>query len=71
MAVQTRLALPVPTAVEVNDTVSFLDDGDNVAYFAAGVPLFTHGHGDVVGQRVAMTQILALELAKPKELSAA
>ena len=71
MAIQTRLPLPVPAAIDVNDTVSFHDDGHTVTYFAAGVPLFTHGHGDVVGQRVAMTQILALELAKPTELSAA
>ena len=71
MAIQTRLPLPVPAAIEVNDTVSLLDDGHTVTYFAAGVPLFTHSHGDVVGQRVAMTQILALELARPTELSAA
>lgn len=61
----------MPTAIEVNDTVSFLDDGHTVAYFAAGVPLFTHSHGDLLGQRVAMTQMLALQLARPKELSAA
>jgi hypothetical protein len=71
MAIQTRLALPVPEAIEVNDTVSFHDDGQSVTYFAAGVPLFTHNHGDVVGQRVAMTQLLALQLAKPTQLSSA
>ena len=71
MAIQTRLPLPVPDAIEVNTTVSFLDDGHTVSYFAAGVPLFTHSHGDVVGQRVVLTQILALKLAKPTELSVA
>ena len=65
MAIQTRLPLPVPDAIEVNTTVSFLDDGHTVSYFAAGVPLFTHSHGDVVGQRVVLTQILALKFRTP------
>jgi len=68
MAIQSRLPLHPAEAIEINNTVSFLDDGTIVAYFAAGVPLFTHTHEDAVGRRVALSQIVALELATPTEL---
>ena len=65
MAIQSRLPLHPAEAIEINNTVSFFDDGTTVAYFAAGVPLFTHTHEDAVGRRVALSQIVALELATP------
>ena len=69
MAIQSRLPLHPAEATEINDTVSVLDDGITVAYFAAGIPLFTHAQKDVIGRRVAIAQIMALELATPTELS--
>jgi transposase len=70
MAIQSRLPLHPTGALQINDTVCFLDDSQSVAYFAAGVPLFTHACSDVVGRRVATAQIVALGLATPTELSA-
>ena len=70
MAIQTRLSFHPAEAVEVNETVSYKDNGRSIGYFAAGVPLFTHECDDEVGQRVAVTQIISLGLAKQKELSA-
>jgi hypothetical protein len=69
MAIQSRLPLRPAEAIEINNTISFIDDGTTVAYFAAGVPLFTHAIDDAVGRRVALSQIVALELATPTELS--
>ncbi len=69
MAIQSRLALRPAEAIEINDTISFIDDGTTVAYFAAGMPLFTHTIEDAVGRRVALSQIVALELATPTQLS--
>ncbi|MFH1605473.1 MAG: putative transposase [Pseudomonadota bacterium] len=71
MAIQTRLPFHPAEAVEVNETVSFKDDGKSIGYFAGGVPVFAHEHGDLVGQRVAVTQMIALGLAKQNELGAA
>ena len=71
MAIQTRLPVVPPGAVEINDTVCLIDDGERIGYFAAGVPLFSHATDDAVGRRVAAAQILALGLAKQRELSAA
>jgi len=69
MAIQSRLPLHPAEAIEINGTVSFVDDGKTVAYFAAGIPLFTHTREDVVGRRVAVAQIIELNLATPTELS--
>jgi prepilin-type processing-associated H-X9-DG protein len=71
MAIQTRLPLVPPEAVEINDTVCFVHDGDRIGYFAAGVPLFSHAADDATGRRVAAAQIATLGLAKQSELSAA
>ena len=71
MATQGRLPFHPAEAVEVNETVSFLDDGESVGYFAAGIPFFTHEHGDEPGRRVALTQLVSLGLARQSELSAA
>lgn len=68
MAIQSRLPLHPAEATEINDTVSFVDDGKSVAYFGAGIPLFTHAREDVVGRRVAAAQIMTLGLATPTEL---
>lgn len=57
-------------AVEINETVSFIDDGRSIGYFAGGVPVFSHSHEDAVGRRVASAQIISLGLATQKELSA-
>jgi transposase len=57
--------------VQINDTVCIVDGGGRIGYFAAGVPLFTHAHGDEVGRRVAAAQMAALGLATRSELSAA
>lgn len=69
MTIQSRLPLHPAEAIVINDTVSFVDDGKTVGYFAAGIPLFLHAREDVVGRRVAAAQIIALGLATPTELS--
>jgi len=69
MAIQSRLPLHPAEAIEINDTVSVLDDGKTVAYFAAGIPVFTHAREDLIGRRVAVAQIIALNLGTPTELS--
>ena len=71
MATQTRLPLVPAEAIEVNDTVCLVDDGGRTAYFAAGVPLFSHANDDAVGRRVAAAQIATLGLARRGELAAA
>lgn len=71
MAIQNRLSLQPAEGTEINETVSLVSDGKTTAYFAAGVPVFTHAQDDIVGRRVAQSQIIALKLAKPSELKAA
>ena len=71
MPTQLRLPVSPAGAEEINETVAVLRQGDDVAYFAAGVPLFTHRADDVVGQRVAAVQMMELGLARQDELSAA
>ena len=68
MAIQNRLPLQPAGGTEVNETVSLVADGKTMAYFAAGIPVFTHAHDDRVGRRVAQAQIIALRLARPSEL---
>jgi len=67
---QRRLPLRLQGALEINDTVSRLDDGDAVGYFAAGVPLFVHAPDDALGKRLFPAQIIKLGLANPTEVSA-
>jgi transposase len=69
MAMQHRLPLVPQGALEINDTVSRLDDGDAVGYFAAGIPLFVHAKEDELGKRLAPAQIIKLGLANPTEVS--
>ena len=68
MAIQPRLPFHPAEAVEINETVSYLDDGVNMGYFAGGVPIFSHAHGDAAGQRVAWAQIITLGLATQKDI---
>jgi transposase len=71
MPIQGRLPLPPGDADAINDTVAVLRRDGHVAYFAAGVPLFTHRATDAVGQRIAAAQLMELGLARQDELSAA
>jgi transposase len=69
----TQLHLPVQPAGarEINAVVAILEQGEQVAYFASGVPLFVHRADDPVGRRVAAVQMMALGLARQDELSTA
>ena len=71
MPTQLRLPVQPAGAEEINDTVAVLRQDGHVAYFAAGVPLFTHREEDAVGQRIAAVQMMELGLARQVELSAA
>lgn len=71
MPIQTRLPFHPAGAVEINETVSFLTDGDQTGYFAAGVPVFSHARNDGAGRRVASAQIITLGLATQSEMSSA
>lgn len=69
MAIQTRLPLGHPDAREINEELSFVEQGSQAIYLACGVPLFVHGKNDEPARRLAAVQILELRLAKKKELS--
>jgi len=69
MPTQFRLPTPPGGAEEVNAEVAIVRERGQVAYFAAGVPVFVHADGDPVGRRVAAAQLLELGLAQPHELS--
>lgn len=71
MPTQLRLPVQPAGAEEINDTVAVLRQDGDVAYFAAGVPLFTHCEDDAVGRRIAAVQMMELGLARQDELSAA
>jgi hypothetical protein len=71
MPTQQALAVPPADAREINAVVAVLERDDQVAYFASGVPVFMHRSDDVVGQRVARVQLMALGLARQEELSTA
>ncbi len=69
----TQFHLPVPPggAEEINAVVARVRERGQVAYFASGVPMFVHADDDLVGQRIAAAQMMALGLARQDELSAA
>jgi transposase-like protein len=69
----TQLPLPVQPAGarEINAVVAIVEQAEQVAYFASGVPLFVHRADDPVGRRVAAVQMMALGLARQDELSTA
>src|SRR3972149_5349568 len=52
MPTQYRLPLQPAGAEDVNDVLAIQRAKDQVAYFAAGVPVFTHAAGDRVGLRL-------------------
>ena len=69
----TQLHLPVqPAQAEsINAVLAIMREGDDVAYFACGEPVFVHAKGDAPGQRLAAVQMMELGLARQDELSAA
>jgi transposase-like protein len=71
MPTQFRLPTPPGGAEEINAEVAIVRERGQVAYFAAGVPVFVHAEDDPVGRRVAAVQLLELGLAQPHELSTA
>jgi transposase-like protein len=71
MPTQFRLPTTPGGAEEINAEVAIVRERGQVAYFAAGVPVFVHTDEDAVGRRVAAAQLLELGLAQPHELSAA
>lgn len=71
MPTQFRLPAPPGGAEEINAEVAIVRERGQVAYFAAGVPVFVHADDDPVGRRVAAAQLLELGLAQPHELSTA
>ena len=71
MPTQLHLGVAPGGAQEINAVVAIARSGEQVAYFASGVPLFVHRPDDAVGRRVAVGQMIALGLARQEELSAA
>ena len=69
MPTQYRLPMHPEGAQEVNAVVAIHRQGDQVAYFAAGVPVFTHAATDRSGQRLAGVQLVELGLVKGTVLS--
>jgi len=69
----TQLHLPTqPAGAEpINAVLAVVREGNEVAYFASGVPVFVHAKNDAVGRRVAAVQMMELGLARQDELSAA
>jgi transposase-like protein len=69
----TQLHLPThPGGAEsINSVLSIVREGNEVAYFASGVPVFVHDKDDAVGQRLAGVQMMELGLARQEELSVA
>ena len=69
MPTQFRLPMYPEGAQEVNAVLAIHRAKDQVAYFAAGVPVFTHAATDRVGQRLAAAQVAELGLANPAALA--
>jgi len=69
----TQLHLPAqPAGAEpINSVLAIVREGNEVAYFASGVPVFVHAKDDAAGQRVAAVQMMELGLARQEELSEA
>jgi transposase len=69
----TQLHLPTqPAGAEpINAVLAMVREGDEVAYFASGVPVFVHARDDAVGRRLAAVQMMELGLARQDELSVA
>jgi hypothetical protein len=71
MSTQLHLPLQPAQAESINAVLAIMREGDEVAYFACGVPVFVHAKGDAPGQRLAAVQMMELGLARQDELSAA
>jgi hypothetical protein len=71
MPTQYRLPMHPQGAQEVNTVVAIHRAEGQVAYFAAGVPIFCHAETDPLGRRLAAVQLDALGLATQAELQAA
>jgi transposase len=71
MPTQYQLPAPPGGAEEINNVVAIVREQGQVAYFAAGVPVFVHAENDAVGRRIAAAQLVELGLARQDELSAA
>jgi len=71
MPTQLRLPMQPASAEPINAVLSMAREGDEVAYFASGVPVFVHGRDDAVGRRLAAVQMMELGLARQDELSVA
>lgn len=71
MPTQLHLSAQPARAEPINAVLGVVREGDEVAYFASGVPVFVHAKDDVVGRRLAAVQVMELGLARQDELSAA
>ena len=71
MPTQYRFPLHPAGATEVNEVLAIHEAKGQVAYFAAGVPVFTHAADDQVGRRFAAVQLVELGLAEQTELAPA
>src|SRR3989304_2884171 len=69
MPTQYRFPLHPAGAKEVNEVLAIHEAKGQVAYFAAGVPVFTHAADDPVGRRFAAVQLVELGLAGPTEVA--
>ena len=71
MPTQYRLPIHPQEAQEVNTVLAIHRAEGQVAYFAAGVPVFCHAETDALGRRLAAVQLDALGLATQAELQTA
>jgi transposase len=71
MPTQVHLPVQPARAEPINAVLAIVREGDEVAYFACGVPVFVHAKNDAAGQRLAAVQVMELGLARQDELSAA
>ncbi len=71
MPTQMHLPAQPARAESINAVLAIVREGDEVAYFASGVPVFVHAKDDAAGQRLAAVQMMELGLARQDELSAA
>src|SRR3970040_1539066 len=71
MPTQYRFPLHPAGAKEVNEVLAIHEAKGQVAYFAAGVPVFPHAADDPVGRRFAAGQLVELGLAEQTELAPA
>src|SRR3990172_78231 len=71
MPTQYRLPVHPAGAQAVNELLAIHEKEGQVAYFAAGVLVFTHAADDPVGRRCAAVHFVELGLAEKTELAPA